>query len=117
MYLGMAARPRLRIFRNAAAGRFGHHDSRTTRREGAMLGDVRNLKTSDIELKQRLPALECEWLVGQLRSRTGIAAARCAGDTCRLTVEYDADKLVSGDVVDFLSQCGVRVAAVHPVRI
>lgn len=78
-----------------------------------MLGDVRNLKTSDLELTQRLPALEREWLVGQLRSRPGIAAARCAGDR-RLTVEYDADELVTGDVLDFLSQCGVRVAAVRP---
>ncbi len=82
-----------------------------------MLGDVRNLKTSDIELSHRLPVLECEWLVGQLRSRSGIAAARCAADARHLTVEYDADELVTRDVVEFLSQCGVRVAAVHPVRI
>lgn len=82
-----------------------------------MLGNIRNLRTSDIELKQRLPALECEWLVGQLRSRPGIAAAQCADDSRHLMVEYDADELVTGDVVDFLSQCGVRVAAVHPVRI
>jgi hypothetical protein len=82
-----------------------------------MLGDVRNLKASDIELDQHLPTLECEWLVGQLRSRPGIAGARCASDARRLTVEYDADELVTGDVVDFLSQCGVRVSAVRPVRI
>ena len=82
-----------------------------------MLGDVRNLRTSDIALKQRLPALECEWLVGQLRSRPGIAAASCDGDACRLTVEYDADELVTGDVLDFLSQCGVRAAEVHLLRI
>jgi hypothetical protein len=82
-----------------------------------MLGDVRNLKTSDIELNQRLPALECEWLVGQLRSRPGIAAASCALDARRLTVEYDADEVVTDDLLDFLHQCGVRVAAVHAVRI
>ena len=79
-----------------------------------MRGDIRNLKTSDIELKQSLPRLECEWLVGQLRSRSGIAAARCEGDACRLTIEYDADELVTGDVLDFLTQCGVRAASVHP---
>lgn len=73
-----------------------------------MLTDVRNLKTSAIELTQRLPALEREWLVGQLRSRPGIAAARCASDERRLTVQYDADELVTNDVLDFLSQCGVR---------
>ena len=82
-----------------------------------MLGDVRNLKTSTIELAQRLPVLECEWLVGQLSSRSGIAAARCASDARHLMVEYDADELVTRDVVDFLSQCGVRVATVHAVRI
>jgi len=82
-----------------------------------MLGDVRNLKASDIELMQRLPTLECEWLVGQLRSRSGIAAARCASDARHLRVEYDADELVARDVVDFLTECGVRVAAVHAVRI
>ena len=82
-----------------------------------MLGDVRNLKASDIELAQRLPTLECDWLVGQLRSRSGIAAARCASDARHLRVEYDADELVARDVVDFLTQCGVRVAAVHAVRI
>jgi hypothetical protein len=82
-----------------------------------MLGDVRNLKTSDIELDRRLPALECEWLVGQLHSRPGIAAAQCADDARHVMVEYDADQVVTADVVDFLGQCGVRVAAVHPVRI
>ena len=80
-----------------------------------MFGDVRNLRVSDIELKQPLPALECEWLLGQLRSRSGIAAARCEGDACRLMIEYDADELVTGDVLDFLTQCGVRAAAAHPV--
>jgi hypothetical protein len=82
-----------------------------------VLDEVRNLKISDIELLQRLPTLECEWLLGQLRARSGIAAARCADDARHLTVEYDADELVSGDVVEFLSVCGVRVASVHPVRL
>ena len=120
MYLGdygcndaLARSRRVRIFRNAAAGRLGHHGSIDNQREAAMLGDVRNLKTSDIELEQRLPALECEWLVGQMRSRAGIAAARCASDR-HLTVQYNADELVTADILDFLSQCGVRVAAVRP---
>jgi hypothetical protein len=82
-----------------------------------VLDSVRNLKASDIVLSSRLPTVECEWLVGQLRTRLGIAAARCACDSRYLTVEYDADELVSGDVVDFLSECGVGVAAVHRVRL
>jgi hypothetical protein len=80
-----------------------------------MLGDVRNLKTSAIELNERLPLLEREWLVGRLRSRRGIAAAQC-DDARHLTVSYDADELVTGDVLDFLNQCGVRAVA-HPLRI
>jgi hypothetical protein len=62
-------------------------------REAAMLGDLRNLKTSDIELEQRLPTLECEWLVGQMRSQAGIAAARCASDARHPTVQYNADEI------------------------
>jgi hypothetical protein len=94
-----------------------HHERTNDEREYGVLDDVRNLKVADIKLRQRLPTLECEWLVGQLCARPGIAAARCADDARHLTVEYDADELVSGDVVDFLSQCGVRVASVHPVRL
>jgi hypothetical protein len=82
-----------------------------------MLDAIRNLKTSDIVLKQCLPPHECEWLLAQLCSRPGIAAVRCAGDARRLTVEYDADELVTSDVVAFLGQCGVHVAAVHFVQI
>ena len=78
-----------------------------------MLGQVRNLMVSNIHLKQSLPRRESEWLVRQLRSRPGIAAARCEADARYLVVEYDADELVSGDVVEFLSLCGVRVAAVR----
>ena len=81
-----------------------------------MFGDVRNLKTSAIELDERLPMLECEWLVGRLRSRRGIAAARC-DDARHLMVQYDADQLVTGDVLDFLNQCGVHAAAAHPLRV
>lgn len=84
---------------------------------GTVIDSARNLKVSHIELLQRLPILECEWLVGQLRARPGIAAARCATDARHLTIEYDADEVVSGDVVDFLSKCGVSVAAVHPIRL
>jgi hypothetical protein len=78
-----------------------------------MLESVRNLRTSEIELHQRLPQLECDWLVGALRAHTGIADARCERDARRLRVEYDGDLLVCNDVVDFLTECGLRVARVH----
>lgn len=78
-----------------------------------MLDSIRNLKASEIELRHRLPQLECAWLVGALRARPGITAASCAIDAQHLTVEYDGDRLVSGDVVDFLGECGVFVSRVH----
>jgi hypothetical protein len=78
-----------------------------------MLDSTRNLKTSEIELRQRLPERERDWLVGQLRAHRGIAGAVCANDARRLTIEYDADTLVSSDLIDLLNACGVRVAAIH----
>jgi hypothetical protein len=78
-----------------------------------MLESVRNLRTSQFDLRQRLPDLERDWLVGRLCAQPGIAGAKCTGDTRRLTVEYDADRLVSADLVEFLDSCGVPVVAVH----
>lgn len=78
-----------------------------------MIESIRNLKVSEIELRQRLPEPECRWLVGELRAHPSVAGARCAGEERRLTVEYDADRLGSDDLVDWLGDCGVRVAGVH----
>ena len=85
--------------------------------EGVMLGDVRNVQISEIELQQHLPAREGEWLVRRLRSWPGIARATCAADARHVVVEYDANRLVSADVVELLGQCGQRVAAVHRLRL
>jgi hypothetical protein len=81
-----------------------------------MLDSVRNLRTSEIELRQPLPALECEWLVGRLLAKRGVADAVCGRRPRRLLVEYDADELRSHDLVDYLSACGIRVAAVRAGR-
>ena len=78
-----------------------------------MLDGMRNLRTSDILLRRRLPQLECDWVVGRLCSRRDIAGAECAGDARRLTIEYDADRLRSRDLVDFLNECGIEVAGVR----
>ena len=74
---------------------------------------VRNLKMSAIELRRSLPVAECDWLVGRLRAHPAVAGA-VAEDTRRLLVEYDADRVVSADLVEWLSACGVRVVAVRP---
>jgi len=86
----------------------------TADREIRMLDSVRNLRTSEIELRQGLPELECNWLVGQLRAKRGIADAECG--LRRLVVEYDADILDSTDLVEFLDACNVPVVSVHAAR-
>ncbi len=78
-----------------------------------MLERLRNLKTSEIELRQHLPVLECEWLVGRLLTKRGIADAKWGGDYRRLLIEYDADLCGSAELVAFLQLCGVAIAAVR----
>lgn len=102
----------VRMFRNALRRRL-LAKSQCAKEETVMLDSVRNLKTSEIELRQCLPRREGEWLVGTLRARRDIAGASCTPDARRLTIEYDADKLEGEDLVDLLSECGLRVAAVH----
>jgi hypothetical protein len=41
-----------------------------------MLQTLRNLKTSEIELRQQLPVLECEWPVGRLLAKQGVTDAK-----------------------------------------
>jgi hypothetical protein len=78
-----------------------------------MLESLQNLKTSEIEVRQQLPVLEGEWLVGCLLAKQGVANATWRGNTRRLVVEYDADLFGSAELVAFLQYCGVPVAAVR----
>ncbi len=79
-----------------------------------MLESVWNLKTSEIELRQQLPVLECDWLISRLLAKHGIANAKWGRNTTRrLFVEYDADIFGSAELVDFLQTCGIPVAAVR----
>jgi hypothetical protein len=78
-----------------------------------MFENLRNLKTSEIELRQQLPVPESEWLVGRLRAKQGVANAKWMGSTRRLLVEYDADLFGTGEIITYLRYCGVIVAAVR----
>jgi len=78
-----------------------------------MLESLRNLKTSEIELRQQLPVLEGEWLVGCLLAKRGVANAKWGGNKRRLLVEYDADLFGGAELIAFLHSCGVPVAAVR----
>jgi hypothetical protein len=78
-----------------------------------MLESLRNLKTSEIELRQQLPVLEGEWLVGRLLAKQGVAAATWVGNHRRLLIEYDADICGRADLIAFLQSCGVPTAALR----
>lgn len=78
-----------------------------------MLESLRNLKTSEIELKQQLPTREREWLVRCLLAKQGIAKALWRGHARRLLIEYDAELFGSAEILSFLHVCGVSVAAVR----
>lgn len=73
----------------------------------------RNLQTSEIELRQPLPVLECEWLLGRLLAKQGVATAEWVASTRRLLVQYDADLCGGAELVAFLQACGVSAAAVR----
>ena len=75
--------------------------------------NLRNLKTSEIELRQALPVLECEWLVGRLLAKQGIATAKWVANTRRLLVQYDADVCAGAEVIALLQSCGVPAVAVR----
>jgi hypothetical protein len=78
-----------------------------------MLEHVGNLRTSEIELRQQLSALERDWLTGCLHAKNGVAQVRWRDKTRQLSVEYDADIFGSTELVDFLRTCGVPVASLR----
>ena len=77
-----------------------------------MIENLRNLKTSEIELRQQLPVLEWQWLVGRLLAKRGVATAEWVANTRRLLVQYDASLCGRAELVAFLQSCGVSAAAV-----
>jgi len=78
-----------------------------------MLENVGNLSTSELELRQQLSPLECDWLTGCLHAKNGVADVKWGDQPHRLFVEYDADIFGSTELVDFLRTCGIPVAAVR----
>ena len=75
-----------------------------------MIENLRNLKTSEIELRQQLPVLECEWLVGRLLAKRGVATAEWVANTRRLLVQHDADLCGRAELVALLQSCGVSAS-------
>lgn len=78
-----------------------------------MRDNVADLMTSEIEFRQQLSALECEWLTSCLHAKNGVADVKWGDRTHHLFVEYNADICGSAELIDFLRTCGVSVAAVR----
>jgi hypothetical protein len=75
-----------------------------------VIENLRNLKTSEIELRQQLPVLECEWLIGRLLAKRGVATAEWVANTRRLLVRHDADLCGRAELVALLQSCGVSAS-------
>jgi hypothetical protein len=75
-----------------------------------MLDAVWNLNASKIELRQAMPALECNQLISRLLAERSVADAKWTGNARRLLVEYDAEVFGSAELVDCLHACGIPAA-------
>ncbi len=75
-----------------------------------------NLMSSEIELRQHLSALECDWLTGCLYAKNGVADVKWSDKTSRLFVEYNTAVFESAELLDFLRARGVPVASLRAVN-
>jgi hypothetical protein len=79
----------------------------------AICGFLCNLKTSEIQLRDRLNGLERSWLTGRLLEKRGVCDVEYRdGDRRRLVVAYDADELSGAEVVDLLDDWGLPARTV-----
>jgi hypothetical protein len=75
------------------------------------LGDVR---TTAIELREHLGALERDWVLGRLVAQRGVEVARWLDeDGCSLVIDHDADVLTGAELVNFLYTCGLPTRSVR----
>jgi len=82
-----------------------------------MLDSIRNLKTCQIDLRERLDGLERDWLIGRLVSKRSVLDAVYSDeDSHRLIIEYDADLVNGTDLLEFLYMCGLH-AQPAPARL
>jgi len=73
---------------------------------GRIFDGIRNLRTSQIRLRERLEGRERDCVVGHLLAKRGVREVEYRDDgRAQLVVEYDADQLSGPDLVNFLSVC------------
>jgi len=72
-----------------------------------------NLRTADVQVRERLNNLERSWVVGRLVAQPGVNGASWRGDSSpRLSIEYDADAVSGAELLDVLQMCGLHVRPV-----
>jgi hypothetical protein len=80
--------------------------------------DVRNMKLSELEVREDLNFLEREWVIGRLVSKAGVQEALSRPDDPRkLVVEYDADLVNASDLLEFLQMCGLHADVTPLLRV
>jgi hypothetical protein len=73
---------------------------------GQIFDGIRNLRVSQIQLRERLEGRERDCVVGHLLAKRGVRDVEYRDDDrARLVVEYDADQLSGAELVNFLSVC------------
>lgn len=71
--------------------------------------ELQNLRTADLEVRERLNGLEKDWVTGLLVSRNGVNGALWRGENgLRLSVEYDADVVSGDELLDLLQTCALH---------
>lgn len=80
-----------------------------------MWDEGQNLRKADFGVRESLNGAEQTWVIGQLVAHNGVNGAQwCSAPLLRLSVEYDADRVTSGDLLDLLELYGLHA---RPVRL
>lgn len=80
-----------------------------------MWDETQNLRTANLEVRERLNGLEKSWVIGRLVEQKGINGALWRPDQpLRLNVEYDADVVNGVELLDLLQMYGLHA---RPARI
>ena len=83
-----------------------------------MLHSVINLRTYEIQVRERLNGLERDWIAGRLLGKRGVVDVEYRDEASpELVVEYDADLLTGADLLSFLHVCGLRAKRSTKLRV
>ena len=80
------------------------------------MGDeTQNLRTANLEVRERLNGLEVSWVLGRLVAHSAVSGALWrTGERSCLSVEYDADALSGAELLDVVQMLGLHA---RPARL